>query len=129
MKRLHRGHFVLAAMAVVFAWSVLAFAQTPQRPTAPPNPRPNAGHHGMHPGRPAPPGARARRALLPGTAHEGAEVEGGEEHEAPAPINWTEFGTKTPPFIAMLINFGILAAGYYLLARLQAHRRCPAEPA
>jgi F-type H+-transporting ATPase subunit b len=50
-------------------------------------------------------------------SHEGAEAEGGEEHEGPARINWTEFGTKTPPFIAMLINFGILAAGYYLLGR------------
>jgi F-type H+-transporting ATPase subunit b len=32
-------------------------------------------------------------------------------------MNWTEFGTSTPPYIAMLINFGILAAGYYLLGR------------
>jgi F0F1-type ATP synthase membrane subunit b/b' len=37
--------------------------------------------------------------------------------EGPAPINWTQFGTETPPFIAMLVNFGILVAGYYLLGR------------
>jgi F0F1-type ATP synthase membrane subunit b/b' len=39
-----------------------------------------------------------------------------EEQEL-APINWTEFGRETPPFIAMIVNFGILAAGYYLLGR------------
>jgi F-type H+-transporting ATPase subunit b len=38
-------------------------------------------------------------------------------HEEPAPINWFEFGRQTPPFIAMVVNFGILAAGYYLLGR------------
>jgi F-type H+-transporting ATPase subunit b len=116
VKRLHKGHFVLAAMAVVFAWSVLAFAQMSQRPIPPPGNPPHRGHHGVRPGRPLPPAARP-----PGApqriAHEGAEAESGEEHEAPAPLNWTEFGTKTPPFIAMLINFGILAAGYYLLGR------------
>lgn len=37
--------------------------------------------------------------------------------EGPAPINWTQFGTETPPYIAMLVNFGILVAGYYLLGR------------
>lgn len=45
--------------------------------------------------------------------HEG----GGEENEAPAPMNWTQFGGEAPPFIAMLVNFGIMAAGYYLLGR------------
>lgn len=39
------------------------------------------------------------------------------EDEGPAPINWTQFGGTTPPFLAMLINFGILAAGYYLLGK------------
>lgn len=39
------------------------------------------------------------------------------EEEGPAPINWTQFGTETPPYIAMLVNFGILVAGYYLLGR------------
>ena len=43
--------------------------------------------------------------------------EGEGEGEGPAPFNLTKFGGETPPFIAMLINFGILAAGYYFLGR------------
>jgi F-type H+-transporting ATPase subunit b len=39
------------------------------------------------------------------------------QSEGPAPINWFEFGRETPPFVAMVVNFGILAAGYYLLGR------------
>jgi F-type H+-transporting ATPase subunit b len=46
-----------------------------------------------------------------GTANEGTANEG------PAPINWFEFGTETPPFVAMVVNFGVLAAGYYLFGR------------
>jgi F-type H+-transporting ATPase subunit b len=37
--------------------------------------------------------------------------------EGPAPFNFVEFGKETPPFVAMLVNFGILAAGYYLLGK------------
>ncbi|HXX67692.1 MAG TPA: ATP synthase F0 subunit B [Polyangiaceae bacterium] len=40
-----------------------------------------------------------------------------EEDESPAPINWTQFGGESPPFIAMIVNFGILAAGYYLFGK------------
>jgi F-type H+-transporting ATPase subunit b len=39
------------------------------------------------------------------------------ENEEPAPINWFEFGKETPPYIAMLINFGILVAAYYLFGK------------
>jgi F0F1-type ATP synthase membrane subunit b/b' len=39
------------------------------------------------------------------------------ESEEPKPFNWFEFGRETPPYVAMLVNFGILAAGYYLLGR------------
>jgi F-type H+-transporting ATPase subunit b len=39
------------------------------------------------------------------------------ESEEPAPINWTEFGKENPPYIAMLINFGILVAAYYLFGK------------
>lgn len=50
-----------------------------------------------------------------------AETHSAEEEGAgggePAPINWFEFGTETPPFIAAIINFGILAATYYLIGR------------
>jgi F-type H+-transporting ATPase subunit b len=55
-------------------------------------------------------------------------AEGPAEGEELAPINWTEFDKQTPPFIATFINFGILAAGYYLLGKkpiaagLQARR-------
>jgi F-type H+-transporting ATPase subunit b len=60
-------------------------------------------------------------------AEQPAKGESGEA-EGPAPFNFTKFGAETPPFIAMLINFGILAAGYYFLGRkpiaagLQARR-------
>jgi F0F1-type ATP synthase membrane subunit b/b' len=37
--------------------------------------------------------------------------------EEPAPINWFEFGRGSPPFIAAIVNFGILAAGFYLLGK------------
>jgi F0F1-type ATP synthase membrane subunit b/b' len=93
-----------AAMMVVTAWSVWAFAQRPNhRP--PPSP---AGH-----ARPSPP------PRLPLGALHSPHKEGAEEAESdrPPPINWTEFGTETPPYLAMVINFGILAAGYYLLGR------------
>jgi F-type H+-transporting ATPase subunit b len=53
-------------------------------------------------------------------AHEsggGSESKTEGHDEGLPPINWTQFGGNTPPFLAMLINFGILAAGYYLLGR------------
>jgi len=83
-----KRRILLALMLLVTAWGTWAFAQG-HRPVA----------------EPPPPG---------GHVVEGA---GKEEEEAPAPINWTQFGTETPPFIAMLVNFGILVAGYYLLGR------------
>jgi F-type H+-transporting ATPase subunit b len=39
------------------------------------------------------------------------------EGDEPPPINWTDFGQETPPYIAMVINFGILVAGYYLVGK------------
>jgi F0F1-type ATP synthase membrane subunit b/b' len=44
-------------------------------------------------------------------------AEPGNKESGPQPINWFEFGKEEPPFIAMIVNFGILAAGYYLLGR------------
>jgi len=32
-------------------------------------------------------------------------------------MNWTEFGGKTPPFIALLLNFGILVALYVRMGK------------
>jgi F-type H+-transporting ATPase subunit b len=87
-----KRRILLALMLLVTAWGTWAFAQG----------------HGQGHGPVAEPPAG-------GHAVETAGKE--EKEEAPAPINWTQFGTETPPFIAMLVNFGILVAGYYLLGR------------
>jgi F0F1-type ATP synthase membrane subunit b/b' len=90
----------LAAMVALTAWSVCAWAQS--KPTAP-----------------------SKVTAAPTTEH---PTKGEGEAEGPGPFNLTQFGGETPPFIAMLINFGILAAGYYFLGRkpvaagLQARR-------
>jgi F-type H+-transporting ATPase subunit b len=81
----------LAAMVVVTAWSLLAWASRKE---------------------PGP--AVVARARTEQKA-EGSEEPG--ENDGPAAINWADFGGKTPPFIAMLVNFGILVAGYYLLGK------------
>jgi F-type H+-transporting ATPase subunit b len=88
-------------MVLVCAWSVWAWAE----------PRSNemAGHH--HHG--APPAVVQAAEGAPPSGAESAE----EEEHGPAPFNFFQFGSETPPFIAMLVNFGILAAGYYLLGR------------
>jgi F-type H+-transporting ATPase subunit b len=91
-----KRRILLALMLAVTAWGTWAFAQ---------------GHGNGHGpvAEPPPPGGH----LVETPGKEGA----GKEEEAPAPINWTQFGTETPPYIAMLVNFGILVAGYYLLGR------------
>jgi F0F1-type ATP synthase membrane subunit b/b' len=100
-----------AVMVLVTAWSVWAFAQRPHHR------RPPGMENSSHP-RPSPPprlplgGAKALREAREGHA-EGPDGE--SEHLAP--INWTDFGSSTPPYLAMVINFGILAAGYYLLGK------------
>jgi F-type H+-transporting ATPase subunit b len=105
-------------MVLVTAWSVWAFAQTRRGRPMPPAPPPGVGTtpapraatpfplRGAHP--PPPPAPPSR------TGEERGE---NGEHEGPAPFNFSDWGSKTPPFLAMLINFGILAAGYYLLGR------------
>jgi F-type H+-transporting ATPase subunit b len=40
-----------------------------------------------------------------------------DEREEPPPINWFEFGGRTPPFVATVVNFAILAAGFYVFGR------------
>jgi F-type H+-transporting ATPase subunit b len=79
----------LAAIALVTAWSLWASAQ-PKKAPAPAEHSPSSESEGK-----------------------GEEA----EHEAPGAINWTNFGDKTPPFAANLINFGILAAAYYLFGK------------
>jgi F0F1-type ATP synthase membrane subunit b/b' len=84
--------FAFVGMLVVTSWSVLAWAQEkPARPTG-----------------------EAAREVAQETAEKGDKT---TESEGPAPFNWTVFGGETPPYIAMLVNFGILAAGYYLLGK------------
>jgi F-type H+-transporting ATPase subunit b len=55
-------------------------------------------------------------------ASEPAPAPGHAEHaenesEGPADVNWVDFTVETPPYLAMLINFGILVAGYYALGK------------
>jgi F-type H+-transporting ATPase subunit b len=109
-----KRRLVLAAMVLVTAWSLWAFAQ---------------GGHEKHAA-----GAGGAVPALAGTTHPPPKGTGeakdppAAESEEPAPLNWTEFGKETPPYIAMVINFGILVAGYYLLGKrpiaagLQARR-------
>jgi len=118
--KLRRALFLLA-MALVTAWSVWAFAQVRHRRPGPgvrPAPPVMAGSATPAPGRQ--PGVRPPPPAPPqASAHEEEGAAGGPEAEGegPAPINWTEFGTSTPPFIAMVVNFGILIAGYYLFGK------------
>lgn len=95
----------LTAMALVTAWSVWAMAQ----------PAPQMK-------RPAPP-AMAQPSLpaaaAPAHGAVAAEAPKAEEEEekGPSAFNFGEFGGETPPYVAMLINFGILIGGYYLLGK------------
>jgi F-type H+-transporting ATPase subunit b len=82
-----KRRILFVLMLLVTAWGTWAFAQGHRPVAEPPAP---GGHVVEAPQR---------------------------EEEGPAPINWTQFGTETPPFIAMVVNFGILVAGYYLLGR------------
>ena len=63
----------------------------------------------------APHGAAGEHAVEP--HHGGAEHAAHAEH-GPKPINWADFSNKeTPPYLALLINFGVLAFGYYALGK------------
>ncbi len=112
----------LLLMLAVTVWSVWAFAQQHprhRRPVLRPQPPTVNGAPGVTHPRPPPPGlASARPGDPPPQIEEGAPGhETGEENAPPAPMNWTEFGKETPPYVAMLVNFGILIAGYYLLGK------------
>ncbi|MGO9834935.1 MAG: hypothetical protein ACLP1X_12015 [Polyangiaceae bacterium] len=109
----HLGRrLALVAMAAVTAWSLWAWAQPQPRKTRP---------DGV---------AIAAPKRVVAAATNGARDHDSEapESEEPKAFNWTDFGEETPPYIAMLINFGILASGYYLLGKkpiaegLQARR-------
>lgn len=107
--RKRRLLLTLIVLVSVTGWTIWALAQKPHRPR--PLVPPPGSAAGMRPGRPAPP-------LPPETRREQRREQAEEaENEQPAPINWTEFGAATPPYLAMVINFGILIAGYYLLGK------------
>jgi F-type H+-transporting ATPase subunit b len=84
-----------AAMVLVTAWSLWAWAARAELPTSKPAP-----------------GANARA-----PDDQAQKGNGGEEEEQPKPLNVFEFGKETPPLIAAIINFGILVGGYYWLGR------------
>jgi len=94
VKRALAGRVAVAVMLVVTAWSVWAWGQ--HRPV---------------------PARATEKATEEGTG------KGAAEDETPEPVNWVDFGKTDregapfPPYVAMLVNFGILAAGYYLLGR------------
>jgi F-type H+-transporting ATPase subunit b len=70
-------------------------------------------------------GEHGEHAAQPGHAapeHEGAGAEHGAAHagghHAIPDINWTDiFDKERPAFIALVVNFGILAAAYYMLGK------------
>jgi F-type H+-transporting ATPase subunit b len=113
----------LTSMTLVTAWSVWAWAQA----GAAPLPMERGPHtHGAGSAQAGVPAhaasahaaaAAAHAAPAHGAAAAPEAVPEEPESETPGPINWTEFGSKTPPFAATLINFAILAAGYYFLGR------------
>ncbi len=77
-----------------------------------------AQEHGAQPHKAT--GAGAEHAIEPHKPG-GEHAEHGAAHGAahgPKPINWTDFSNKeTPPYVALLINFGVLAFGYYALGK------------
>lgn len=74
--------------------------------------RPARGDHEMDHGAPHTVGTTGEQAVR----GEPAQDESAES-DTPAPMNWTDFGSKTPPFVAVLVNFAILAAAYYWLGK------------
>jgi F-type H+-transporting ATPase subunit b len=89
----------LAAMSLVTVTALWAW------------PRPARGDHATERKTP-----RAVVAPAAPAAHEPVEEQSTEE-TAPASMNWTDFGSKTPPFVAVVLNFAILATAYYMLGK------------
>lgn len=116
MKRSKLQLLIAFAFAGVLALVTTASAQEHEEHTADPAParghlpeptQAHEGHEGAH---------HEGAAAHEGAHHEGAAHEGG--HHGPEPINWTDLSDKKrPAFIALLINFGILAALYYTMGK------------
>jgi F-type H+-transporting ATPase subunit b len=108
----------LAVMTLVTAWSLWAWAQTHDHVHGAASAMASASGAPAH--MHLPPHAASAHAAA-GAPHAAAAEESAPaeepESETPGPINWTDFGAKNPPFLAMIINFAILAAGYYYLGK------------
>ncbi|MDB4944877.1 MAG: synthase sector subunit b [Labilithrix sp.] len=71
------------------------------------------------------PGTETPSAVGGGHTEHGEHVENGGEHGAhagghhgPEPINWADiWDSKRPAVLALLINFGVLVAAYYMLGK------------
>lgn len=104
----------LLAAAVITAGALVATVALAQ-PHEDPHAAPAAGGHEA-----APHGEGHAAPAAHGEGHEaahGASHEAGAHH-GPAPINWTDLSDKSrPAFIALLVNFGLLAGMYYMLAK------------
>jgi F-type H+-transporting ATPase subunit b len=92
------GRVAFAAMSLVTAWSIWAWGQSA------------SGHRADHVSN----GTGATQSEL--TASTAREATAADD-TTPPPMNWTRFGEETPPYVAMLINFGILIAGYYYFGK------------
>lgn len=115
MKLSVRKAVVLLVLSTAAAWPMIAWAVA----------QPSRDAHGVTPPKTAPHGAPRGphgdpHAAAPPGAH-GAEGEhGGGEHAhwPPAGLNWTDLhDADRPPFLAMLVNFAILAGAYYSLGK------------
>ena len=72
--------------------------------------------HAQHAGAPEH-GPAPHDTKAPGDAHESGHESGHEGH-GPKPMNIADFSNKeTPPYVALLVNFGVLAFGYYALGK------------
>lgn len=54
----------------------------------------------------------------PPSAHGEGAASHGDAHHGPATVNWTDIGDHhRPAYVALVINFGVLVFGYYLLGK------------
>jgi F-type H+-transporting ATPase subunit b len=108
------GRFALIAILAAFGAPAVARAFQQPMPGAPGAPHTVPGH-GHRP--PPPPGAPPHPRDLTET-EQAAAAEKREEEEPVESINFSDFGNKEqPPYLAALINFGLLMGLYYALGK------------
>jgi F-type H+-transporting ATPase subunit b len=103
-----RGRVVLVTglLAALALATTVALGQPHTDPHHPPAADPTTGHFAHEP-----PDAKGQEKKHPEGGHDKA-------HHGPEPINWTDLSDKSrPAFIALLVNFGLLAAIYYSLGK------------